>query len=293
MALIDISNYYIGAHIAKESTLLKTMVNISNNGGNALQIFASNPRSASEANIEKYKKDAPKILEYCEKNNFKIVIHSSYIINLAREAKNDKRVINISDTYWIKSLISELIASHIINAIGVVVHVGKYTKLTPDEGLNNMAMYISYLIDFMKANKIRSKIIIETPAGQGTELLTDMNDFIMFYNSFTADQKKYLGICIDTAHVWSNGYDVLDAYKMLVEKNMEDIVLIHLNNSKKEKASKVDVHAPIFNGLIPVNILTNLLKIIKCLDHIPMIILEEPSDMLNSDIKWIKKSLRS
>lgn len=293
MEITDISNYYIGAHVAKESTILKTMQKITKNDGNALQIFVSNPRSAAEANIEKYKKDAPKILEYCEINNFKIVIHSSYIINLAREPKNNDRLIEIGDTFWIKSLISELVVSHIINSIGVVVHVGKYTKLTPDEGLNNMGMYITYLINFMKTNKIKSKIILETPAGQGTELLTDMKDFTAFYNSFTSEQKKYLGICIDTAHVWSNGYDVINAYQMLIDKNIEDIVLIHLNNSKKEQGSKVDVHAPIFEGIIPVKKLTYLLKSMKELHHSPVIILEDPSIMLNNDITWIKMSLGS
>ena len=291
--MTDTIQYYIGAHIPKESTLLKTMKTITNNDGNALQIFASNPRSAKEVNIEKYVKDAPAIIEYCNENKFKIVVHSSYIINLAREAKNNNRKIDICDAFWIKSLISELKAAHIINAIGVVVHVGKYTKLSPDEGLNNMAMYIIYLINYMKENKIKSKIIIETPAGQGTELLTDMKDFITFFNSFSTEQKNYLGICIDTAHIWSNGYDIIEAYTMLVEQNIQDIVLIHFNNSNKEKGSKVDVHSPIFNGLIPLEKLRDLLKIMKNIEHKPMIILEQPGEILQDDIKWINTIFKS
>lgn len=286
-------NYYIGAHIKKEAKLIKTIKIIKENEGNALQIFVSNPRSAKEANIEKYKKEMDNIIEYNKENDFKLVIHSSYIINLAKELKSDKRKIEIEDAYWIKCLKSELIISNMIKSLGVVVHVGKYVKLTPDEGLNNMAMYIIYLIDYMMNNNIKTKIIIETPAGQGTELLTDIDDFITFYNSFSKEQKKYLGICIDTAHIWSNGYEIIEIYKKMIEHNMlDDIVLIHFNNSKREKGSKVDVHDSLFNGLIPINELKELLKMIKDNNHKPMIILEEPGEKLNEEIKWIKKSLK-
>jgi deoxyribonuclease-4 len=287
------NKFYIGAHIKKENSLLKTIENIIKNEGNALQIFVSNPRSAREANIEKYKKDVNNIIKYNQENNLKLVIHSSYIINLAKELMIDKRKIDIEDAYWIKCIKSELIISHMIKSIGVVVHVGKYTKLTPDEGINNMAMYIIYLIEYMIENNIKSKIIIETPAGQGTELLTDIDDFITFYNSFSKEQKKYLGICIDTAHVWSNGYEILEIYKKIKDNEMlNEVILIHLNNSKKEKGSKVDVHDSIFNGLIPIEILKELLNMIKENNHNPMIILEEPSEELNEEIRWIKKSLK-
>ena len=63
---------------------------------------------------------------------------------------------------------------------------------------------------------LNTKIIIETPAGQGTELLTNLNDFIIFFNSFTDEQKKYLGICLDTAHIWALGYELEDAYQKCV-----------------------------------------------------------------------------
>ena len=43
---------YVGAHISREKTIIKTMENIKNAGGNSLQIFVSNPRSTSLVNIE-------------------------------------------------------------------------------------------------------------------------------------------------------------------------------------------------------------------------------------------------
>jgi deoxyribonuclease-4 len=283
--------YYIGGHIDREKSIVKTLEVISSANGNALQIFASNPRSAKEANIEKHKEEAPEIIEYCKKNNTKIVIHAPYTINLATELKNNSRKIDISDAYWIKSIISQLIASDIINSIGVVVHVGKYTKLTPEEGVLNMKMYITYIVKIMKELKLKSKLIIEVPAGAGTELLTDINDFVAFYNSFTTDEKKHLGICLDTAHVWSDGYDLEEAYLKIIEKNMKDLIVIHLNNSKKEKFSKADQHDYIFEGKIPLEQITNLLKMIKTNKHYPMIILETPSKIFDKEVNWVSEIL--
>lgn len=279
--------YFIGGHIDRQKTIVKTLEDISRSNGNALQIFASNPRSANEANIEKFKQEAPEIIDYCKKNNTKIVIHAPYTINLATELKNNSRKINIEDAYWIKSIISQLIVSDIINSIGVVVHVGKYTKLTPEEGLLNMKMYISYIVKIAKELKLKSKLIIEVPAGAGTELLTDINDFIDFYNSFTTDEKKNMGICLDTAHVWSDGYDLEEAYLKIIEKNIKDLVVIHLNNSKKEKFSKADQHDYIFEGKIPLEQIKNLILLIKENKHNPIIILETPSKIFDKEVKWV------
>lgn len=181
---------YIGAHINREKTIVKTMEAITKNGGNCLQLFVSNPRSASLVNIDNYINVADDIKEYSNQNNFKTIIHSSYTINLARDFKNGKRAVPIDECFWVQLLLHELKISHLINSLGVVVHVGKHTTLSYNNGLENMRAALEYIIDVLHMNNIKTKIIIETPAGQGSELLTDLHDFIAFYNSFTNEQKK-------------------------------------------------------------------------------------------------------
>lgn len=277
---------YIGAHIPKDKDVINTMEIIRNNGGNILQIFTSSPRSTKLANIESYKKDSKKILEYCKKYNFKLVIHSPYTVNLAKSFKNDNRILDINDCYWINILINELIISDIIGAIGTVVHVGKYTTLTPEEGLNNMIISIKYIIKYMMDNNIKSKLILETPAGQGTELLTNINDYLDFYKNFTKEEKKHLKLCIDTAHIWSSGYTLEEAFNIIMKNNTKDIALIHLNGSKKQKGSKVDVHDHIFEGKIPLIDIEKFLSTYKkCM---PPIILEKPSSVINEEFEFIK-----
>lgn len=275
-------NYYIGAHITKNKTILNTLEIIKQNNCNVLQLFVSNPRSGRISNIDKYIEEAPEIINYCLINKIKIVIHSSYTINLAKELKIDKREILMEDCYWIDIILNELYISDLINSIGCIVHVGKYTNLKPEDGLNNMKKAIKYIIDIMKERNIKSRLIIETPAGQGTELLTNIDEFLDFYNSFSHDEKKYIGICIDTAHVWSAGYDLEEVYKKMYKRNKKDILVIHLNNSKKEKKSLVDIHEELDKGKIKYDDIINFIKNIK---NKPIYVLEKPSNNLIEEIK--------
>ena len=284
------SNIYVGAHINREKTIIKTMETITKNGGNCLQLFVSNPRSSSLVNIDNYINITDDVKDYISKNNFKLVIHSSYTINLARDFKNDKRTVPINECVWIKILLHELYISHLINSSGVIVHVGKHTTLSYNKGIENMRTAIEYIINELEKNNIKTKIIIETPAGQGTELLTNLNEFIDFYNSFSKEQKKYLGICLDTAHIWATDYELNEAYNIICNKNANDLIVIHLNNSSVKKGSNIDRHATLFdstNGTISLKVIKQFLELFKDNKHVPIIILETPSIEYSQEIKWI------
>ena len=257
------ADIYIGAHINREKTIINTMESITKNGGNCLQLFVSNPRSSSVGNIDNYTNIADDIRKYASIHDFKIIIHSSYTINLARDFKNGKRAVPINECHWIQLLIHELTISHLIGSVGVVVHVGKHTTQSPEYGLENMRIAIAYIIETLQKNEINAKIILETPAGQGTELLPNLNDFLAFYNEFSSDQQKYLGICLDTAHVWGAGYDICEAYQMICNKNASDLIVVHLNNSKVAKGSNVDRHATLFDstGTIPYDSIKKFIKL--------------------------------
>jgi deoxyribonuclease-4 len=283
--------YYIGAHIKKESgKLLNTIEKIHYANGNALQLFVSNPRSSQSPNLDSYNLMKDEVKEFCLKHSFKLIIHASYTINLAKEPKLGKKTLELKDCYWIDVLLNQLIVSDLLGALGVVVHVGKYTTNTKEYGLKHMRNAILYVIEQMQSLKLQSKLIIETPAGAGTELLNTVEEFTEFYNQFNTIQKQYLGICLDTAHVWSSGYDIIEYYNYLIKINKKDIVAIHLNNSKKEKGSNVDLHETLFGkeGKIDTQILHNFLTNLK---QQPMIILETPSDTLEKDIKWVKNCI--
>jgi len=110
-------------------------------------------------------------------------------------------------------------------------------------------------------------------------------DFIHFYDKFSLDEKQYIKICLDTAHIWSSGQDINEYYSKIKE-NKNNIMVIHFNNSKKELGSKVDVHETIFEGKIKIETMKMFIRNLK---YDPIIILEKPSDNLHKEIYWIKK----
>jgi len=285
--------FYIGAHIPRENNLLNTMNKIIESGGNSLQIFASNPKSIKVANYNhKFLGNPEDIFSFIQKNNFKLVIHSPYTINLSSSLIINKRLITINECYWIQILLNELEIAHKIGAIGCIVHTGKFTKNSINDSLLNMKTCIQFILHEIHRNKWNSKLILETPSGQGTELLSNYQDFLNFYNSFNLMEKKVFKICIDTCHIWASGYELNDIFNITIKNNnLFDITFIHLNNSKNPKGSNLDRHDIINKGYINIQDIYTFIKNFNKNNNNIIIILETPSSNLNLEIHQIKNNI--
>lgn len=277
--------YYYGAHMSIYKGIPHAIENINKLGGNFLQIFITNPRGCgmkSKTNVE-----IKEINDYLNKYNTKIVIHSPYILNFARPFSED--------AWWINILIKELTITSRFNSYGSVLHLGKekysindeYFNLIQKDAYDNMYKSIQYVLDKTPNN---SRIILETSSGQGSELGYRLEDFAKLYNKFK--DKSRIGICLDTCHIFAAGYDIrnLELIKNFFKKinklfGLENIWLIHLNDSKKELGSKIDRHANIGEGKIGKKALQHIIQIAHRL-RIP-IILETPGDY-KEEIKLIK-----
>jgi len=87
-------------------------------------------------------------------------------------------------------------------------------------------------------------LLLETPAGQGTELLTDMKEFLDFVESFGSPK---LRVCLDTCHVFASGHDP-KAYLETALARPGLLKLVHYNDSLGACGSCVDRHAHIATG---------------------------------------------
>ena len=282
--------YYIGCHLSGQN-IFSSIDEVNKYGGNIIQIFVSNPIGRQTKNIiEKYIELGPKIKKYILEKESKIVIHSPYVLNFAK--KFDKK------NYIFDIIFTELKIANLIGAIGCVIHVGKYLDLKINEALQNMYLSIKYIINFIERENLNTFLILETAAGQGTELLTTenntINDLANFYARFTNEDKKIFKICIDTCHIFSAGFDIQTNknIKLLFRliKNLigiENIALIHLNNSKTEYDSHKDRHERIGLGSIKKRALKHFVK--ESLKYNIPLILETPEDGYIKEIPWIIK----
>lgn len=294
--------FHYGMHVSILPNIFTSFDTILKLGCNAFQIFVANPRTGKiNANsIDWYHNNSEQIKDLLKKYNLRLFIHSSYILNFAKAIVKN----NWKNCYWVSSLITELKIADTIGAIGCVIHVGKQLNMDLDEALDNMYDSLSYIINEMARAKLNSKIILETAAGQGTELLiTDgsIDKIADFYNSFSAKQKNYIKLCVDTCHIFSAGYDIRKKSQVTKFFNefkkkigLKYIYIIHLNDSKEDFNHRKDRHENLGKGCIGLEGLGYFVKYAKILS-IP-VILETPdipskgnnSKSLKSELDFIR-----
>lgn len=252
-----LSTYAIGSHMQKHKTLLQTVKAIPFNTGIPAQIFISNPQS-TKVSADPNDLQATSLYLQSIKPEPKLFIHAPYIINLSYEP-------GTSNDYPVTCLQETLKAGTAAGAKGVVVHVGKATKQDPDIALEHMFANISKALE---AATEQCPLLLETPAGQGTELLTTYDEFLTFVQ--TVDH-PHLKICVDTCHVFATGQCPLAYIQALLNDAPQLLTLVHYNDSKECCGSCKDRHAFVGTGEIGMPTMTEIAKL--CHRHtIPMVI---------------------
>ena len=124
-------------------------------------------------------------------------------------------------------------------------------------------------------------VCLETTAGQGANVGHRFDQLARIIDK--VEQKKRLGICLDTCHVFVAGYDIVSAagYERMITELDETVGLarlkaIHLNDSLKARGSRVDRHAHIGQGAIGEGAFRRLLRDPR-LRGVPMVI-ETPKE---------------
>jgi deoxyribonuclease-4 len=173
----------------------------------------------------------------------RLYIHSPYVINLCQEP-------GTKEDYGVVCLIRNLQYSVAMGLRGVVVHVGKSTTMVLDTAMAHMR---ANLLRAMEHATDECPILLETPAGQGTETLTLHNEFVAFVRSFASPR---LRICVDTCHVFATGQNPLEYIQRTFETDPTLLKLVHFNDSAAACGSCVDRHAFIGTGEIGLEAMT-------------------------------------
>jgi deoxyribonuclease-4 len=254
---------------------------------NSLQIMFSK-NNLSNIDISNIKKLIKKI-----KYKY-IFIHASYQINIGSEP-----IILENDLYnpGLDIFLTEIKNSINIGAMGIIIHMGKNVKKQYETNnvYNNMVNFVIQLFNNIKKNKLFSKsknfmILFETPAGQGGEMCSDINEIVNFIQIFKPTTfYSNIGLCIDTCHIFQAGYNLNDIKEIkkihqILEPIKEKIKVIHLNDSVYPLASHLDRHEQIGKGHI---LIDNLIKFILPYKNLPLILETRPP--YNEQIKLINK----
>ena len=262
------------------TSLSKSMAEIIKlDGGNCGQFFTRSPQTFKT--VEFNEDDWSEIKKSNELNRVNFVIHGSFLINFC---KNPSTL-----DYAYKLLIEDMKICSYLNCIGVIIHMGKNTdKITYEEAFSNYVSNIKNILHKTKHIKNSPKLILETGAGQGTEVATDITELGKLRKSLTEEEKKRVGFCIDTCHVFTAGYDLsneifVKSLENYIEMSLgwSNVLVIHLNDSKSKINKKVDRHADLSYGEITKTYekTKSFISFIRlCKDKKIPLILETPGD---------------
>jgi len=258
----------LGAHVSISGGVEKAIQRQKDIHGSCGQIFAGSPRTWS---VSTYTDEEGKTFRDLQKKEGQTpyTIHSTYLVNLATP-KDDlfQKSINC--------LQKELNAADKLGVDYVVFHPGAHTGSGRQNGIQRIAEGIDKLT--IPENVT---LLLENTAGKGTTLGKTIGELRQIIDKAHGTDKDRLGICIDTCHAHAAGYELKDkeGFKDFVQEIKEDIgidnlKLLHLNDSKDEKGSEKDNHEHIGQGNIGDEGFTNIVNE-PSFKHIPMV-LETP-----------------
>lgn len=196
--------------------------------------------------------------------------HTSYLINLASPDE-------ITRSKSINALIDEIQRGEALGLSDLVMHPGAHMKQGVDEGIKKI---VSALDEVHRATAgVNLRVALETTAGQGTSIGCELEHLAAIIGGVAEPER--LSVCVDTCHIFAAGYalDPDESYDCWVEKldqtvGVQRVRLWHVNDSVKPLGSRVDRHAGIGRGLIPLAVFERILNDSR-FDMCPMI-LETP-----------------
>ncbi|MFN2564646.1 MAG: deoxyribonuclease IV [Gemmatimonadaceae bacterium] len=168
--------------------------------------------------------------------------HDSYLINLASpDAVLRRRSLD--------SLVAELRRCAALGLTNLVSHPGNYM----DDRASGLARNAEAITEALERVPGETTLCLETTAGSGTALGATFEELAALIDAVPEPHRSRLGVCVDTCHVFSAGYDIVGDYEGVWARfadavGLSRLLVLHLNDSKTPFASRRDRHELIAEG---------------------------------------------
>lgn len=272
------SDIILGSHVGMsgKEMFLASVKEAESYGANALMIYTGAPQNTKRKEISQLNIDAG--LSCAKKIGIKdVIIHAPYIINLANTVKPETFELGI------EFLANELKRTAAFSSKTLVLHPGSHLGAGVEAGIDQLAKGLDLVL---AQDEIDVSIALETMAGKGSEIGKTFEELSMIFERVQKPDR--LRVCFDTCHVNDAGYDLVMDYEGVLDKfnrliGLEQIAVIHVNDSLNPCGSHKDRHANIGAGTIG---LETLRKIVhdERFSKIPKI-LETPFLCANGETK--------
>lgn len=269
----------LGCHVGNNGNemLLGSVKEALSYNANAFMVYLGAPQNSfrkplEQLNIEQYKQ----VMMENNIDNINVVVHCAYILNLA-QPDDEKR------QYAIDFVTRELKGTHAIGAKYLVIHPGAHMNKGVEEGCDRIADSLIKILENTK--DIDTVICLETMAGKGTECCSKFEEIKYIMDKVNSNRIK---VCLDTCHIWDSGYDIVNDYENVISHfndiiGLENLKVIHVNDSKNINGSHKDRHENIGFGNIGFDTLSKFIFDERFCDKIK--ILETPYVKVNDKIE--------
>jgi len=248
-------------------------------GANTFQIFSASPRMWRAGLPDPAAVNRLKAVR--DKHDLRpLVIHDNYLINLAScdEALRAKST---------AAFRGEIERALVIGAEYLVAHPGNCKGYSPEEGIVAVVRSLAEAASGLHTSGL--KVLLENTVGAGASLGSHFEELRMMRDCAREFTDLEIGYCIDTCHCLASGYDVATeaGLKKTVAElervlGLENIPVIHTNDSKGALNSHVDRHENIGRGNIGEEGFRRILTHPKL--RMKAFILETPHDKPGEDI---------
>ncbi len=273
---------YIGAHVSVAGGVSKAPLNAADIGAKAFALFTgfntrwtSKPISDAEAELFK---------ENCEANGYTpdvILPHDNFLINLGSP---DAKKLEMSR----KSFLDEMKRCEQLGLKFLNFHPGSHLGEMPEEDcLDRIAESINITLD--KTSGVMA--VIETTAGQGTNLGHRFEHVAHIINKI--EDKDRAGVCLDTCHSYSAGYDLATPDGYADTWCQFDHIIggrylkaIHLNDDMRALGSRIDRHASLGKGTLGEEFFRRFMNDPR-FDSMPIILETPEPEIWENEIAWL------
>lgn len=274
---------YLGAHVSAAGGADQAVQRAVEIGATAFALFTKNQRQwqgkpLTDKAIAAFKRA-------CRVHGFapaQILPHDSYLINLGHpeaEGLDKSRAAFIDEMQRCEQLGLTLLN----------FHPGSHlNKISEADCLSRIAESINLALDATQG----VTAVIENTAGQGTNLGWRFEHLASIIEQ--VDDKRRVGVCIDTCHAFAAGYDLrsAEATRATLDElgsvvGFEYLRGMHLNDAKSDFASRVDRHHSLGQGNIGLAAFTTIMQDAR-IDGIPMILETIEPEIWADELNWLR-----
>ncbi len=234
----------LGAHVSASGGVHHAPARAHEIDAVVLQLFTKQPSRWAEPRIDDESAEAFRH----ERERYDIAVagaHDSYLINLSSP---DRRLWRMSR----RSFEAELRRCAQLELDFLVTHPGNATDGDYEAGLDRNAKGVT---ESLEAVEGPTRVLLELTAGAGTSVGATFENLRTIIEGIAKGQRHRVGVCFDTCHAYSAGYDLVEDYDSVWTAfdeilGLDRLCLIHLNDSKHAFDSRKDRHETIGAGTL-------------------------------------------